>query len=50
MDCKFSVVISSDGGKHTSKPSFRKDAEIGESEGMRAPRKGAWARGAPPHA
>lgn len=37
MDCKFSVDISSDSRKHTSKPSFRKDAEIGESEGMCAP-------------
>lgn len=43
MDFKFSVDISSDGGKHTSKTSFRKDAKIGESEGMRAPRKGSWA-------
>uniref|UniRef100_A0A673IVF7 Coiled-coil domain-containing protein 92-like n=1 Tax=Sinocyclocheilus rhinocerous TaxID=307959 RepID=A0A673IVF7_9TELE len=50
MDCKFSVDISSNGGKCTSKPSFRKDAEISKSEGMRAPRKGAWARRGAPHA
>uniref|UniRef100_A0A671QKA4 Coiled-coil domain-containing protein 92-like n=1 Tax=Sinocyclocheilus anshuiensis TaxID=1608454 RepID=A0A671QKA4_9TELE len=46
MDCK----ISSNGGKSTSKPSFRKGAEIRKSEGMRAPRKGAWAPRGAPHA
>uniref|UniRef100_A0A672K9G0 Coiled-coil domain-containing protein 92-like n=1 Tax=Sinocyclocheilus grahami TaxID=75366 RepID=A0A672K9G0_SINGR len=46
MDCK----ISSNGGKSTSKTSFRKGAEIRKSEGMRAPRKGAWAPRGAPHA
>lgn len=50
MDCKFSMDISSNGGKSTPKPSFRKGAEIRKSEGMRAPRKGAWARRGAPHA
>lgn len=50
MDCKFSMDISSNGGKSMSKPSFRKGAEIRKGEGMRAPRKGAGARRGAPHA
>lgn len=50
MDCKFSMDISSNSGKSTSKPGFWKGAEIRKSEGMRAPREGAEARRGAPHA